>query len=151
MRAYQLTEPRSAEVREVDEPEPGPGEVLVEVTGAGVCHSDLHILHAEESLFPTPMTLGHEVAGTIRTVGEGVTGWEEGTPVLVHPVWGCGRCRQCVLGAENYCETYPVPPFRAQGSGEMAAWPSWSRCRLVTSSPSEISIRWQRRRSPTRA
>src|SRR5690606_21153569 len=112
-----LTDPGSAAVREVDDPEPGPGEVLLKVSGAGVCHSDLHILHAEEALFPTPMTLGHEVAGTIRGIGDGVTGWDEGTPVLVHPVWGCGRCRQCVLGAENYCEAHPRSTVPGPGLG----------------------------------
>ncbi len=117
MRAFQLTEPETAEVRDVDDPEPRAGEVVVKVTGAGVCHSDLHILHATESLFPTPMTIGHEVAGTIVAVGEGVAGWDEGTPVLVHPCWGCGRCRKCSVGAENYCETFPRGTTMGPGLG----------------------------------
>lgn len=117
MRAFQLTEPQSAEVRDVDDPEPGAGEVLVKVTGAGVCHSDLHILHAAEALFPTPMTFGHEVAGTIAAVGAGVEGWDEGTPVLVYLSWGCGRCRKCAVGAENYCETYPRGTTPGPGLG----------------------------------
>jgi propanol-preferring alcohol dehydrogenase len=116
MRAYQLIDPGKADVREVDQPEPGPGEVLVNVTGAGICHSDLHIVHATEALFPTPMTLGHEVAGTVAT-GGGVTGWDEGTPVLVYVAWGCGRCRQCVVGEENYCQTYPRGTVPGPGLG----------------------------------
>jgi propanol-preferring alcohol dehydrogenase len=117
MRAFQLTDPEHAEVREVDDPEPEPGEVLLTVTGAGVCHSDLHILHAPESLFPTPMTLGHEVAGTVAKVGAGVTGWDEGSPVLVYLAWGCGRCRQCAVGAENYCEAFPRSTVPGPGLG----------------------------------
>jgi propanol-preferring alcohol dehydrogenase len=117
MRAFQLISPGTAEVREVDDPGPRPGEILVRVTGAGVCHSDLHILHAPEALFPTPMTFGHEVAGTIAAVGDGVTGWDEGTPVLVYLAWGCGRCRQCAVGAENYCETYPRGTTPGPGLG----------------------------------
>ena len=117
MRAFQLTSPGTAEVREVEDPSPGAGEVLVKVTGAGVCHSDLHILHATESLFPTPMTFGHEVAGTIAGFGDGVVGWEEGTPVLVYLSWGCGRCRRCAVGAENYCETYPRGTTPGPGLG----------------------------------
>lgn len=117
MRAFQLTDPEQAEVREVDDPRPGPGEILVKVVGAGVCHSDLHILHATESLFPTPMTIGHEVAGTIAELGDGVTDWDEGTPVLVYLAWGCGRCRQCVVGAENYCEAYPRSTVPGPGLG----------------------------------
>jgi propanol-preferring alcohol dehydrogenase len=112
MRAYQLTEPGTAEIRRVDDPDPRPGEVLVKVTGAGVCHSDLHILHAPESLFPLPMTFGHEIAGTVAGVGDGIAGWDEGTPVLVYLAWGCGHCRHCAVGAENYCEAHPrnTPP-----------------------------------------
>lgn len=117
MRAFQLTEPGQAEVRDVDDPEPRAGEVLVMVTGAGVCHSDLHILHATESLFPTPMTIGHEVAGTIAAIGNGVEGWEVGTPVLVYVSWGCGRCKHCAVGAENYCEMYPRGTTPGPGLG----------------------------------
>jgi propanol-preferring alcohol dehydrogenase len=117
MRAFQLTHPEHAEVREVADPDVGAGEVLVSVVGAGVCHSDLHILHAPESLFPTPMTLGHEVAGTIASVGDGVEGWDVGTPVLVYLAWGCGRCRQCAVGAENYCEAYPRSTVPGPGLG----------------------------------
>lgn len=117
MRAFQLTDPGEAQVREVSDPEPRAGEVLVKVTGAGVCHSDLHILHATEALFPTPMTFGHEVAGTISAVGDGVAGWDEGAPVLVYLAWGCGRCRQCAVGAENYCETFPRGTTMGPGLG----------------------------------
>ncbi len=123
MRAYQLTAPRTAEIREVPDPEPRPGEVLVKVAGAGVCHSDLHLLHIAEDLLPTPMTFGHEVAGTVAATGDGVTGWEEGTPVLVYLAWGCGRCRNCAVGAENYCQAHPrgIPPGPGLGvDGGMA-------------------------------
>lgn len=116
MRAYQLTEPGKADVRDVDDPEPGPGEVLVDVTGAGICHSDLHILHATEALFPTPMTLGHEVAGTVAG-GDGAGGWDDGTPVLVYLAWGCGRCSQCVVGEENYCASFPRGTVPGPGLG----------------------------------
>lgn len=117
MRAFQLTDPGQAEVRDVVDPAPRPGEVLVEVAGAGVCHSDLHILHAKQSLFPLPMTFGHEVAGTVSAVGDGVTGWEPGAPVLVYLAWGCGQCRQCVVGAENYCEAHPRSTVPGPGLG----------------------------------
>jgi propanol-preferring alcohol dehydrogenase len=117
MRAFQLTDPGRAEVAEVADPQPGPGEVLVEVAGAGVCHSDLHILHAPVALFPMPMTFGHEVAGTVAGVGAGVMGWDQGTPVLVYLAWGCGRCRQCTIGAENYCEAYPRGTVPGPGLG----------------------------------
>lgn len=116
MRAYQLTEPGVAAVRPVADPEPGPGEVLVRITGAGVCHSDLHIVHATEALFPTPMTLGHEVAGTVAST-DGAGGWEHGTPVVVYLAWGCGRCRRCAVGAENYCDAFPRGTVPGPGLG----------------------------------
>jgi propanol-preferring alcohol dehydrogenase len=94
------------ELREVDVPEPGPGEVLVEVEAAGLCHSDLHVMDSPEGTLPwkLPLTLGHEVAGRVAARGAGATGVEEGDPVLVYGPWGCGMCRQCARGAENICE-----------------------------------------------
>ncbi|MFA5565628.1 MAG: alcohol dehydrogenase catalytic domain-containing protein [Acidimicrobiia bacterium] len=117
MRAFQLVAPGVTELREVDTPVPGAGQVLLKVTGAGVCHSDLHILHAPATVFPTPMTFGHEVSGTVALAGEGVVGWEEGTPALVYICWGCGRCSACLVGAENYCRAYPRSTVPGGGLG----------------------------------
>jgi propanol-preferring alcohol dehydrogenase len=107
MKAYQLTEWQSQpELREVDVPEPGPGQVLVRIGGAGACHSDLHLMEWPPGTlgFDTPFTLGHENAGWVAEVGAGVEGVEEGEAVAVYGPWGCGRCRACRLSAENYCE-----------------------------------------------
>jgi alcohol dehydrogenase, propanol-preferring len=108
MRALQLIGfGKPAEFREVAEPEPGPGEVVVRIGGAGACHSDLHLIHDfQEGMLPwsTPFTLGHENAGWIEAVGAGVGGLERGVPVAVYGPWGCGRCLRCSEGRENYCE-----------------------------------------------
>ncbi len=107
MKAYQLTAWQSApEMREVDVPEPGPGEVLIKVGGAGACHSDLHLMEWPEGTmdFDLPFTLGHENAGWVEALGAGVEGLEVGEAVAVYGPWGCGRCRACRLSAENYCE-----------------------------------------------
>lgn len=108
MQALQLTEwQHEPELREVDPPEPGPGQVLVRVVAAGACHSDLHLFHdfAPGVLpFDPPFTLGHENAGVVEALGAGVSGLDVGQPVAVYGPWGCGRCRACVQGAENYCE-----------------------------------------------
>lgn len=108
MRALRLTAwKHEPELQEVDDPEPGPGEVVVRVGGAGACHSDLHLMHDfDDGLMPwgPPFTLGHENAGWIDSVGAGVTGLEVGAPVAVYGPWGCGRCRRCRQGMENYCE-----------------------------------------------
>ncbi|HWB70411.1 MAG TPA: alcohol dehydrogenase catalytic domain-containing protein, partial [Solirubrobacterales bacterium] len=107
MRAYQLTEWQSPpELREVPVPEPGPGQVLIKVGGAGACHSDLHLMEwpAGTMAFDAGFTLGHENAGWVEKLGAGVEGLEPGEPVAVYGPWGCGRCRSCRLSAENYCE-----------------------------------------------
>jgi len=107
MKAYQLTEwQHPAEMREVDVPEPGPGQVLLKIGGAGACHSDLHLMEWPPGTlgFDVPFTLGHENAGWVEAVGAGVEGLEIGEAVQVYGPWGCGRCRACRLSAENYCE-----------------------------------------------
>jgi alcohol dehydrogenase, propanol-preferring len=93
------------EVVDVPEPEPGPGQILVRVTAAGVCHSDVAVMSwpAEQLYFPLPLTLGHEGAGTVAALGSGVTGLEPGESVAVYGPWGCGLCRSCAQGKENYC------------------------------------------------
>ena len=109
MRALQMTGwQHDPEFREVERPEPGPGQVLLRMGGAGVCHSDLHVLYefpAGAMPWQPPFTLGHENAGWVEAVGTGVSGLEHGRPVAVHGPWGCGVCRACAAGAENYCRT----------------------------------------------
>ena len=108
MRALQLVDwQHPAELREVAEPEPTPGGVIVRIAGAGACHSDLHLMHdfvAGMLPWGPPFTLGHENAGYVEAIGAGVTGLEVGQPVLVYGPWGCGRCHRCRVGMENYCE-----------------------------------------------
>ncbi len=119
MRALRLTAwQHEPELLDVDDPEPGPGAVLVRIGGAGACHSDLHLLHdfAPGLLpFDPPFTLGHENAGWVESVGAGVTGLEPGQPVAVYGAWGCGRCGRCLQGMENYCENRAE--FRREGCG----------------------------------
>ncbi|MBO3751957.1 NAD(P)-dependent alcohol dehydrogenase [Streptosporangiaceae bacterium NEAU-GS5] len=108
MRAFQLVKwQQPPELREVPVPEPGPGQVLVKVGGAGACHSDLHIMQAPAALGEgtrLPFTLGHENAGWVDTPGPGVTGFASGDPVIVYGPWGCGLCANCRKGRENYCQ-----------------------------------------------
>jgi propanol-preferring alcohol dehydrogenase len=102
MRALQLVSPGKLELRDVPIPEIGPDEVLVKVAGAGLCHSDVHVLHTPE--WPVPnMTLGHETAGHVAALGADVAGFTEGEAVLVYLVWACGVCRPCIEGRDNVC------------------------------------------------
>ena len=107
MQAFQfVAAQKPAELREVAVPEPGPGQVLIKIGGAGACHSDLHILEAPPKPGParSPFTLGHENAGWIEKLGSGVTGFAKGDPVIVYGPWGCGLCMNCRVGKENYCQ-----------------------------------------------
>lgn len=104
-----------ARMMQVPIPDPGPGQVLLRVTAAGICHSDLHVLGAAPGVmaFEPPFTLGHEIAGTVVRVGAGVQWWQSGDAVAVHGVWACGQCPRCLAGHENYC----VRPRPAVGPG----------------------------------
>jgi propanol-preferring alcohol dehydrogenase len=106
MKALQYRELGAApEVVTVPDPQPGPGEVLLKVTAAGVCHSDIAIMSwpADAFPFPLPLTLGHEAVGTVAALGAGVGDLREGEEVAVYGPWGCGRCLNCAAGKENYC------------------------------------------------
>ena len=107
-------------------PEPGPGEVLVKVGGAGACHSDLHLLEAPagSKSMTLPFTLGHENAGWVQTMGPGATGFAPGDPVIVYGPWGCGLCMNCRQGMENYCQTpgKPSPGGLGGTDGGMAEY-----------------------------
>ncbi|MFV0450737.1 MAG: NAD(P)-dependent alcohol dehydrogenase [Propioniciclava sp.] len=104
------------EVVEIDTPEPGPGQIRLKVTAAGLCHSDWFVmdLPPEAATYPLPMTLGHEGAGVADKLGEGVKGIELGASYAIYGAWGCGLCHSCAQGQENYCphaaEKGIVPP-----------------------------------------
>lgn len=121
MRALRLLDWKSDPVlADVAEPEPGPGEVVIQIGGAGACHSDLHLMHEfEPGLLPwqPPFTLGHENAGWVKRLGPGATGFEVGQPVAVVGAWGCGVCARCLVGLENYCERPDLAPVPSGGGG----------------------------------
>lgn len=93
------------ELVEIETPEPGPGQVRLKVTAAGVCHSDDFVmsLPEEQYIYGLPLTLGHEGAGIVDKLGEGVTSVTVGESVVVYGPWGCGDCYLCAQGKENYC------------------------------------------------
>ena len=107
MRAFQLVAwQMPPELREVPVPEPGPGQILLKVGGAGACHSDLHLMTRPAPKRPVriPFTLGHENAGWVEKLGPGATGFAAGDAVIVYGPWGCGNCKNCRMSMENYCE-----------------------------------------------
>ncbi|MBI2756826.1 MAG: zinc-dependent alcohol dehydrogenase family protein [Chloroflexi bacterium] len=104
MRAVIIERPGSFRVDEVSEPQAGPGELLLQVGACGICGTDLHILAGEFPLARYPSIPGHEFAGSVLTVGEGVLGFREGDRVGVNPSVFCGICRFCRYGRANLCE-----------------------------------------------
>jgi D-arabinose 1-dehydrogenase-like Zn-dependent alcohol dehydrogenase len=116
MKAYQITAfAQPIEARDVSTPEPTGTEVLVKVSHAGVCHSDLHIsdgfydlgedsrLELGDRGVDLPRTLGHEILGEVVSGGPDAGELDVGARVLVHPWLGCGECPTCQSGSENLC------------------------------------------------
>ena len=95
---------RTLAIEDVETPSPVDEQILVRVAGAGVCHSDLHVL---DGLFDDqlrfPVTMGHEIAGYVETTGPRVRDLEAGQAVVVMVGWGCGHCEWCVSGHEQIC------------------------------------------------
>lgn len=91
------------QVEEVELDSPGPGEALVEVAAAGLCHSDLSTIDGSRPR-PMPMVLGHEASGIVREVGPGVAEFQPGDHVVFSFVPMCGRCLPCATGRPALCE-----------------------------------------------
>ena len=91
------------EILDVDLEGPRAGEVQVDISAAGVCHSDLHVLRGEWQV-PIPLVMGHEGAGVVSRVGEGVTDLQVGDHVVLSWVPNCGKCRYCLLGRPAQCQ-----------------------------------------------
>ncbi len=107
-------ESRPLVIEELDLDGPGPGEVLVEIGGAGLCHSDLSVINGSRPRV-MPMALGHEAAGTVRETGVGVTDLEVGDHVVFSFVPVCGHCQPCQSGRAALCE----PGFEANVAGSL--------------------------------
>ena len=93
------------EPAEIDEPEPGPGQVRLQVRACGVCRTDLHIVDGELGEPKLPLVLGHQIVGAISALGPGVERFAVGDRVGVPWLgWTCGVCRPCRAGRENLCD-----------------------------------------------
>jgi len=103
------------EIAELPDPQVGPTDVLVRIAGAGVCHSDLHVIDGEVNVRQRPITLGHENAGVVEAVGEQVSDLKPGDGVAVFGAWGCGTCAQCERGEDNLCLKPVFPGVTVDG------------------------------------
>ncbi|TLW95333.1 zinc-binding dehydrogenase [Saccharomonospora piscinae] len=125
MRAFVLTAPGAAEVREVPVPVAGPGEVVVGVERVGVCGTDVEFFTGEMAYLHQghaayPMRLGHEWAGTVLAVGEGVPATWLGRRVTGDTMLGDGRCRRCLRGRQHVCENRQEVGIRGGRPGALA-------------------------------
>jgi (R,R)-butanediol dehydrogenase/meso-butanediol dehydrogenase/diacetyl reductase len=102
VRAVKVAEDRRLALAECPDPEPAPGQAVVEVAYCGICGSDLHFRDVPE-LFPAGTVPGHEFSGRIVRAGEGVEGWSAGDRVCVLPFGQCGECASCLAGNEQVC------------------------------------------------
>jgi propanol-preferring alcohol dehydrogenase len=104
MRAVRLTRIGApVEMQEIPVPVIGDRDILVRVRAAGICHSDAHYRSGRSPVRPLPMTLGHEVAGTVHGIGAKVTGLKPGDRVCLHYNVTCGSCHDCSTGNEQFC------------------------------------------------
>jgi S-(hydroxymethyl)mycothiol dehydrogenase len=94
-------------VEQIDLDEPGAGEATVRIEATGVCHSDLHVVRTGHN-HPLPVLLGHEGAGVVEAVGEGVEHVSPGDAVVIGWRSPCGECRWCRRGAQHLCRTPPM-------------------------------------------
>lgn len=94
-----------AAAKNIDPRDPGPGEALIRVRASGICHTDIDVLYGRYGRSDFPLVPGHEYAGEVEAVGEGVTGIAVGDRVVVDPNFGCGTCRACRKGLSNLCDT----------------------------------------------
>ena len=106
------------EVRDIPVPEPGPGQVLVQIEASGLCHTDIHAAHGDWPVKPKiPLIPGHEGVGRVTEVGsdtdQALVGTRVALPWLGH---ACGRCRYCVGGWETYCTSPQYTGYTMDGS-----------------------------------
>jgi len=136
MRQAVIAGPRAFEVQDVEPPQPAPGEVLVRVRNVGVCGSDLHFYRGH---FPVPpgFVLGHECAGEVAALGEGVTGWAPGDRVALELFIVCLTCAQCRSGNYHLCPARKGHGINIWGGlREYIAVPAYALYRL----PDEIDF-----------
>jgi 2-desacetyl-2-hydroxyethyl bacteriochlorophyllide A dehydrogenase len=136
MRAAFITGKETVEVRDTGTPEPAPGEVLLRVRACGICGTDLHYY---EGVFPysRKRSPGHEFAGEVAALGEGVTGFAPGDRVVVEPLRRCGQCVNCTSGRYHICEKNSFATDQSQGAlAEYVTVPAYTLYHL----PGEVDL-----------
>ena len=121
MRAARSLGLREVVLEEIDDPEPGPGDVVCRMLACGVCRSDVTDWYVARKL---PAVLGHELVGVVEAVGEEVRGVAPGSTVAVHHHAPCGECRRCRRGHETLCEAFRAGRLEPGGFAERVRVPA---------------------------
>jgi len=108
MKALVYVAPERMEIQEIPEPPPAAGEVLLKVSAAGVCGSDLHGFLGHSERRKPGLVMGHEAVATILELHPSVRGWRRGQRVCFNPLLTCGSCRACLEGRQNLCPTWTL-------------------------------------------
>ncbi len=132
-----MTKPAHIIFREVDQPVPGPDEILIRIRRIGICGSDIHVYHGEHPFTPYPVTQGHEVSGEVVDFGDEVSSYHRGQKVTIQPQVICGNCHPCRHGKYNLCEELRVMGF--QTTGFASEYVSVNQAR-VTALPDSMSF-----------
>ncbi|PJE33266.1 Sorbitol dehydrogenase [Pseudooceanicola marinus] len=136
-------------VEDIQDPQPGPGDVKVKVAWTGICGSDLHEYLAGPIFVPVdeehplshdkaPITMGHEYCGTVVELGDGVTDLAIGDRVAIEPIFACGTCPACLEGKYNLCDSLGFVGLSG-GHGGFAAH-SVVPARMVHKMPDDLSM-----------
>jgi len=115
-----LVAPEQIVIEDVAIPVPGSKEVRIRVYVCGICGSDVHAYHGRHPFISCPVVPGHEFAGIIDSVGQGVAEWQGGERITVEPSLVCGTCENCLRGRYNICDELKV--IGCQSDGAMAEY-----------------------------
>ncbi|WNM25160.1 zinc-dependent dehydrogenase [Demequina capsici] len=115
MKALRFYAPEDVRIEDVPEPEVGPGEVKIRVRNCSTCGTDVKIFYNGHQNLTPPRTIGHEIAGEIVAIGDGVDGWELGDRVQVIAAVPCGDCYECSRGWMEVCQNQTSVGYQYEG------------------------------------
>jgi len=118
MRQAVMTSPGTIELKEIEAPQPGKGEVLLRIKRIGVCGSDVHVNHGKHPYTGYPVVQGHEFSAIVEAVGEGVENIRVGAKATATPQIACGKCGPCRRGDYHICDSLKVEGFQAPGCAQ---------------------------------
>lgn len=143
MKAWQLTDTNGIEsyqLNEVDEPQPGPGEVRVEISHSALNHLDLWVSQGLPAPKHLPHIGGADAAGTIDAVGDGVNGFDIGDEVIIDPSFSCGECSHCRNDEIVFCESFQILGEHRPGTfAEKIVIPTINAVRKPEAMPWEVA------------